>query len=675
MEMNQERVMQSGGKPSDQDGGMKEFLDAFRKYPNFAWSKINHGFWEALGKVESRYGSKLRFEDYPEADKLVRRKDFHVGGFVGEFLELLHERFDQPDDALHLCFSLSAWPGDNEIIGTPWEPEESQRALSRYQHLQSPCFGGTLLKVAIHSGEMSLLFEELRKHQVVLVGPEILSGLLEFMDIPDGLHIPIHPKEARTYRDETEAALVKALEERGNRATVLLQAGTLAPYWILRLRNRFPEVRWLDGGLAFSIAHPEDLLKRPWGKIYRKEIAGFYNRNLMELQTTGSAMHLNRIEEEIKYPGVNVFLQRRVQAKEAAQEYPARPMRFIESKCVDQNRVSELLEACRKEGQWANGGPLFETLAEAYADYGNISENQAILPCANGGLALEGLARLLDAQRFGVQGGKHRWVVSDFTFKNQARGYFADSHFVDCDQQGMLCPDALKALDPDSFDGFVVTNIYGVWRNFHAYARFANQSGKAMLIDNAAGMGPKLPAWPYQSFSLHHTKPYGMGEGGLAIVPRKDKASLAALFGYGKLDGIHPSHWVNNGKLSELSCAHHLARLEKAPEWTPRYTMQAMRINHLARRSGLTPLFDSHPVHAAMSLPFLVPGTLDVSDLQNPTVVLAKYYQPLTGLVQAKSICQRIVNIPAHPDMARIPETDLLREFDALVTRSLNRAR
>ena len=247
---------------------------------------------------------------------------------------------------------------------------------------------------------------------------------------------------------------------------------------------------------------------------------------------------------------------------------------------------------------------------------------------------------------------------------------------MDCDAQGMLSIDALEALDPDSFDGFVVTNLYGIRKDFQAYSSLANKLDKAMLIDNAAGMGPKLPAWPYQAFSLHHTKPYGMGEGGLAIVPSEDREALAALFGYGDLGGVHASHWVNNGKLSELSCAYHLARLETAPEWLPRYSMQAIRIHHLALRAGLTPLFENFnqhsPLNVAMSLPFLVPGAMDPTSLQNPTLVMAKYYQPLTGLPEAKALYRRIVNIPSHPDVARIPEEILFQELKDLAARSLS---
>lgn len=653
-----------GAELERERGSVEDFLEAFRTQPNFAWSKINHGFWEAMGKVETRFGRKLQPEDFAQADKLCTRRAFFTDGFVGELLELLEGRFEREDPHLHLCFGLSAWPGDHEIIGTPFNPEESSRALAPYARLQSEAFDGLLLKRAIHDGSLSLLLEELRQHRIVMVGPQLLEGFLEFVGIEDGLLIPIHPSNGRKTRHETEAALVAAIEERGDEAVVLLQAGTLAPYWILRLRDRFPKVRWIDGGLAFSISAPTDLLRRPWGKVYRREIVRFHNRRLRE-----RGLDWAPFEEEARFTEVRDLLRERADRQESATPEDG-PTRFIEAKDPDETRVAELLGHARREGQWANGGPLFEVLAESYARYTSTAAGRAFLPCANGGVALEGLARLHDLKRFGTKPGKQRWVLSAFTFRNQGRGYFADSQVLDCDAHGMLCLEALAALDPSTYDGIVVTNIFGVWKDFDAYTAFAREHGKDLLIDNAAGMAPELPDWPYQAFSLHHTKPYGAGEGGLALVPAEERAALAELFGYGDMEGIHPSHWVNNGKISEIACAYHLDRLERAPEWAPRYAMQAVRIQHLARRAGLQPLFDSHPVHAAMSLPFLVPGRLPVSGLADPVLTFGKYYAPLVSLPQADALHARIVNVPCHPDVVRIPEEALLHALRGLAARS-----
>jgi len=327
------------------------------------------------------------------------------------------------------------------------------------------------------------------------------------------------------------------------------------------------------------------------------------------------------------------------------------------------------LQLSRRERQWANGGPLFEILAAAYESYLNLPSDQALLPCANGGLALEALARLCDTRRGQRPDDKHRWVVSAFSFKNQGRGYFADARVVDCDERGMLSLAELEALDPSSFDGIVVTNVFGLWHDFEPYLRLARSLDKSLLIDNAAGLKDGVPNWPYQAFSLHHTKPYGVGEGGLALVPRAEREQLADLLGYKGLEHAHAAQWLNNGKLSEIACAWHLDRLERAPEWAPLYGMQATRIRHLAKRAGLEPLFDPHPVHAAMSLPFLVPGEIDVSALANPSVVLGKYYAPLAETPNACRIHHRIVNVPAHPDVANVSEDVLLSELRRVVAR------
>ena len=72
MKADRAQVMQEGGAPTATEGDMQAFLAAFRRHPNFAWSKINHGFWEALGKVETRFGSQLDPKDFAAADGHLR---------------------------------------------------------------------------------------------------------------------------------------------------------------------------------------------------------------------------------------------------------------------------------------------------------------------------------------------------------------------------------------------------------------------------------------------------------------------------------------------------------------------------------------------------------------------------------------------------------------------------
>lgn len=338
---------------------------------------------------------------------------------------------------------------------------------------------------------------------------------------------------------------------------------------------------------------------------------------------------------------------------------------FIENKTPNSEQIASLLSYCQGCNHWANRGPLYLALAESYEVHMNLPPNVAVTPCANGGIALEVLARFHDVK----EGRQLRWVGSAFSFSNLGRGRFADMHFVDCDQTGMLDVSQLEALDPSDYDGFVVTNIFGLWHDFAPYIAFAQKSGKAMLIDNAAGIGEKIPDWPYQSFSLHHTKTYGAGEGGFLVSPRDEAEAIYELLNYGEIDAIYRSRWLNNGKLSDIACAYHLDRLAQYPEWAPRYREQAARVCSLAQSAGLKPMFHSNRNNTGMSLPFLNSEPIAVEKIRNAeTITLGKYYKPLAEKQNTSWLFERLVNIPAHPDLNAITDRQLLECLHRLAT-------
>lgn len=333
---------------------------------------------------------------------------------------------------------------------------------------------------------------------------------------------------------------------------------------------------------------------------------------------------------------------------------------FIESKKPDLENVALLLAQCERSNQWANRGPLYWTLADQYQIHMHLASHLSVTPCANGGIGLEALARFHDIKL----GRAHRWVGSAFSFSNLGRGYFTAMQFVDCDEYGMLDLAALGNLDPSSYDGFVVTNIFGVWRNFSPYIEFARRSGKSMLIDNAAGIDEHVPDWPYQSFSLHHTKPYGAGEGGLLVSPRDEAESIYELLDYGAITENGRAEWFNNGKLSDIACAFHIDRLAQYPAWAPRYREQAARVEGIARNVGLRPLVPDRNAIMATSHPYVAEREITIEQVRTMRrITLGKYYKPLVELPNAKLIFSQIVNIPTHPDLRYLHDSDL---FDAL---------
>ena len=335
---------------------------------------------------------------------------------------------------------------------------------------------------------------------------------------------------------------------------------------------------------------------------------------------------------------------------------------FVENKDFDPQRIAALLEACRDVNQWANRGPLYRRLADAYAAHLNLDESRTVTPCANAGLALEALARLQQQ----IHGRKLRWVASAFSFKNVGRGHFADAEIVDCDAMGVLDLAALTGLDPESYDGILLVNPQGLMTGFDAILDFATRAGKTVLIDNAAGLNHAVPDWPWQVFSLHHTKPYGFGEGGLALTPAEHAEDLYALFDYGDVP-VEPGLWLNNAKLSDVSCAFHLDRLERVSDWAPRYGEQRDRVVKIAAGLGLRPLALGPDTPPTTSVPFLAPRPIsrDVLHSAPRRMTMAKYYDPLRPCPIACELFEHLLNVPTHPDMARLSDRQIAEDLRA----------
>ena len=632
---------------------LEAFLHAFDRDDSFAYLKINHGFWEVLANVESEMGWPANDEERSRADVIARRPAFFAGGFVDGLIALLENTARDHSPSLHVCLELSAWPGDNRIIGTPFRPERSKPLFERFAGSFQRLGNGLLLKQAVNDGTIARFFERLPAYYIVLVGPEYLSPFFELVGIEDAKFIPIHSSRARENRDEAEEWIRTAIAGASKPPVVLLQAGTLAPYWILRMHRQHPGVRWVDGGLAFSICHPPDILKRPWGRIYRSQIIKTYNA----------------LRGEAVYPERHVFegVLKSVNKVSATPPWPratASEVAFVEDKSPDLARVKQLLEVPARQNHWTNRGPLYGALAQAFHEYFGLGADRAVVPCANGGIALDALARLHDARA----GKRLRWVVSAFSFRNLGRGYFTDAMVIDCDAQGLLSLNELANVPLHAYDGIVVTNPFGLWKNFDRYRDFAGQRRKALLVDNAAGVRREILSVDYQSLSLHHTKPYGVGEGGIAVLPATEAEEFYELIDYRGLAPERTKRWLNNGKLSDVACAFHLDRLERSPEWIPRYEMQARRIFYICERAGLRPLLPFEAFAVATSMPFLANRSIDIARLANPLLTLGKYYQPLAPSPSACSIYERVVNVPSHPDVARIDTEELV----AMLRRIMN---
>lgn len=108
----------------------------------------------------------------------------------------------------------------------------------------------------------------------------------------------------------------------------------------------------------------------------------------------------------------------------------------------------------------------------------------------------------------------------------------------------------------------VVLRPFGLRTDLEAHAEVAARHGAVLVIDDAAGLGvdrdlPERSPAVFEAYSLHATKPFGIGEGGAVFAHRdaEDRLRRAINFGLPNPDGTRSPTWGINGKMAEFQAA------------------------------------------------------------------------------------------------------------------------
>ncbi len=357
------------------------------------------------------------------------------------------------------------------------------------------------------------------------------------------------------------------------------------------------------------------------------------------------------------------------------------PIGFIEPKKPDFNRIQELLSQSDLENHWSNFGPVWQRLKSFIEMRLGLPASRVAIPCASGTQALTAAAAITARNP-----ANEPWLVSAFGFRSTIIGPFADARIVDCDPAGVLSIEEVTDRDPFTFGGIVVTNPFGLCSDFSGHIRRARSLEKPLILDNAAGFDSidrSDHAGVLECLSLHHTKPFGFGEGGCLIVDAEleTKARAAINLGYGQF-ATESARYCGNGKLSEPAAAFILSRLESEDTWAPSYRTELIRLSRLASQLGIAQLQEppcpSTSVYGQLAL--LADFDVTSDELRSDVVTLRKYYPPLsTHAPAANAIYRRIVNLPVHPGMASISDREiqelLLRYCCRAKTRAKSRSR
>jgi dTDP-4-amino-4,6-dideoxygalactose transaminase len=343
---------------------------------------------------------------------------------------------------------------------------------------------------------------------------------------------------------------------------------------------------------------------------------------------------------------------------------------FVEAKRPDYEHIRELLARSEAQGIWSNFGPVSLRLEEAVAEVLALPSGRRAIACANGTVALHGLVQLHEH----AAGRPLRWVVSAFTFHAQRQGPLADARVLDCDAQGFLDPDELAALPPESYDGIMVTNLFGTALHVERYEEIAARAGKILLFDSATCLGSAYQGKAFgglgagEIFSFHHTKPCGFGEGGCAVVPAGLEDTFRSLINFGLYKGIDTGARSSNGKMSDVAAAFILDRLRHREAIRAAHLREFRRLAAIAGDLGLELLVDGGREGSLPNLvPILFPRPVGLDRLSGGPLVVHKYYRPLESRPRADELYSRVVCFPCHAGVAEVPDGELHAALAALM--------
>lgn len=226
---------------------------------------------------------------------------------------------------------------------------------------------------------------------------------------------------------------------------------------------------------------------------------------------------------------------------------------------------SPILQEAYARNWFTNFGGLSRQLEAAFENRWGF-ENTA---CVVTSSATSGLAAALISME--VEG---KVLLPAFTFPasySAIKMAGCEPVVVDVQLKDMLIsPEVLSdALAKTEAKGVMLVSPFGHQSDHGPLLALARDKGIKVVVDSAAGLGLSRENLERSSevcevYSMHATKPFGVGEGGVAFLNKKAEASFrcAANFGLSKYPEEKGPEWGINAKMSEFHAAIALAVLD-----------------------------------------------------------------------------------------------------------------
>ncbi|MGH8211577.1 MAG: DegT/DnrJ/EryC1/StrS family aminotransferase [Steroidobacteraceae bacterium] len=346
-----------------------------------------------------------------------------------------------------------------------------------------------------------------------------------------------------------------------------------------------------------------------------------------------------------------------------------------------------LLEEIQENGWYSNFGPLVRRLeSQLLTTIGAAGECCVTCCSATSGLS----AALLATGRTGPV------LLPAFTFPaslGAVRAAGMTPVVADVDAETWTLAGNLldRALVETGAKAVMLVAPFGIQTDWEAQLAICREHGAAVVIDNASGLGGPRPAKGFgeevlEVFSMHATKPIGVGEGGVIFAHRMHDAALRSALNFALDSYVSPGGpaWGFNGKMSEFHAAIGIVQLDRIGDIVSR--RQAFANIYRERLAHYPEIVCPQDMNCAPwhVFPALLPSVTAVESLIESAaaagVEIRRYCRPslsrwpetrrFEACPVAEDLADRMCALPVRAARAG-PETNLVAE---LVLDALDRA-
>lgn len=632
---------------------------------SFSMARLCHGFWEQCVRFDRQIGLDQKYNK----DFSVLVDEANVNWPLSLFQELAEFMQAKPTSHLFWLVSEFGWRDALVIEGTPLEGvDETRKVMSKMLNPDWQRLDGLFWKNSIVDGSFSKFVDFIRNRPVVIVGPEYVQNFSQFTQLKQARYVGVNSNKAAWDRSEILTDIIATIEKFDQKGVIcLIEAGGVTSSWLVaKLLEKLPEHVYLALGQALNICNVGKLEGINWFEVERDQVLACIDEinpqwNILQNDFVPKSGYASLSDKErwcfFKQGLDPVFLKRINDIKD--EKILLNKLAFIENKAIDYSLLEKTLTASKEKNHWANFGPVSLLLEKYLEQKLKIQNEKKIVMLKSGTQALHLLIALEETK----SKRKMRWVVSAFGFIASKIGPLSDAVIVDCDVNGMIDLSLVDALK-EEWDGLIVTNAFGLSDDLKRYESYCKKLNKICIIDNATGLftpeNRNLKS-ASQAISFHQTKPWGMGEGGCAIILPEDEKTFRALTNFGVGGPKYLRQNASNAKISDVDCAIIFQRLATMAQWGRRYALQSRRILKLAKLSGLKMLAENKSGVILGSLPLIAEHQISKESFSNQAITLRKYYSPLSSsAIQANEIYSHIVNFPCHHGLASISDEDIL---------------